>query len=162
MGEVTLRNGCRGLKIDPAWLRRVVAGTVSDAAVRRGASHVEYEVGVLLVGAKAMARLNERHLGHAGATDVITFDYGPPPGAQDNVRWLRGEIVVCPEMAREAARQWRTHWREEVGRYVVHGLLHLCGYDDQEPEARRAMKREENRLVAGLVRKRASRRPVAG
>jgi probable rRNA maturation factor len=48
------------------------------------------------------------------------------------------------------AREFSTTWQEEVARYIVHGVLHLRGYDDLVPEKRKVMKREENRLVRRL------------
>jgi rRNA maturation RNase YbeY len=140
------------MRVEPSWLKHLIAAALDDPALRRGVERVEYELGVLVVGAAAIARLNERHLGHAGPTDVITFDYRPPERARAHDGCLRGEIVVCPEVARPAALRWGTTWREEIGRYVLHGLLHLSGYDDRSPATRRAMKREEDRLVRALVR----------
>jgi ssRNA-specific RNase YbeY (16S rRNA maturation enzyme) len=49
------------------------------------------------------------------------------------------------------ARKFRTTWQMELSRYLVHGLLHLCGYNDQQPQARRRMKTMENRLVRRLA-----------
>ena len=51
------------------------------------------------------------------------------------------------------ARQFKTDWRSEVVRYVVHGVLHLLGHDDVRAAARRTMKREENRLVRVLAKR---------
>ncbi|MDP6913863.1 MAG: rRNA maturation RNase YbeY, partial [Verrucomicrobiota bacterium] len=79
-------------------------------------------------------------------TDVITFDYGelgdvPKPGP------ILGDIFICPVVAEEFARKYKTSWAEEVARYLIHGILHLRGYDDSTPGLRRTMKREENRLM---------------
>jgi probable rRNA maturation factor len=48
------------------------------------------------------------------------------------------------------AREFRTTWQGELARYVIHGLLHLCGHDDLSPKPRRKMKREENRLLRAV------------
>ena len=50
------------------------------------------------------------------------------------------------------ATEFKTTWQSEVVRYVVHGVLHLLGHDDLQPDLRRKMKREENRLVRRLER----------
>jgi probable rRNA maturation factor len=55
-----------------------------------------------------------------------------------------------PEAVRQAA-EFGTTWEAELLRYVIHGILHLRGYDDLEPAKRRVMKREENRLVRKLA-----------
>jgi probable rRNA maturation factor len=107
------------------------------------------------VGARKMAALNQIHLGHEGPTDVITFDYSER-GARDAERGtgntLQGEIFICLAVAMAQAREFRTTWPAETVRYLVHALLHLCGYDDLQPAARREMKRHENRLVGRLAR----------
>ena len=81
-----------------------------------------------------------------GATDVITFDYGksggvPRPGP------ILGDIFICPAVAEEFAQKFKTSWENELARYLIHGILHLRGYDDSRPELRRIMKRKENHLI---------------
>jgi probable rRNA maturation factor len=137
-----------------------------------------YDLAVHLVAAPEMIRLNETYLRHKGSTDVITFDYserpslgeGSPspwgegwgegalnrkaPTATEEVRALVfGEIFICPDEALLQARRFRTTWQSEIVRYLVHGVLHLIGYDDLRPAARRRMKREESRLLRNLSRR---------
>jgi probable rRNA maturation factor len=118
-----------------------------------------FELGIHLVAAAEMARLNERFLQHAGSTDVITFDYA------DNARRVSspvpafcGEIFICLDEAVALARRFRTTWQSELVRYLIHGVLHLRGYDDQDPAARRRMKQVENRLLGKVSRQFALRR----
>jgi probable rRNA maturation factor len=106
-------------------------------------------LGVYFIHAAEMARLNEEFLGHAGSTDVITFDYREG-GGQD--AW-RGEIFVSVDDAVASAPRFRATWQLELARYVVHGMLHLRGYDDRRPAARREMKKEENRVLKALSRR---------
>lgn len=107
----------------------------------------QYELAVCLVGPRAMARLNEAFLGHEGPTDVLTFPYDSKGPA------VCGEIVVCPQVACLQARAYRTTWQAELSRYVIHGLLHLTGYDDKNAKARRRMKRREDSLMRRLSRR---------
>jgi probable rRNA maturation factor len=97
-----------------------------------------------------MATVNETHLNHDGSTDVITFDYGMDRDTPSGHLCLRGELFICVDDAIEQAREFGTTWPSEVIRYVVHGLLHLHGYEDLKPVSRKIMKREENRLVKQL------------
>jgi rRNA maturation RNase YbeY len=60
---------------------------------------------------------------------------------------LAGEIYISVADAVKQAREFKTNWQEEVARYVVHGILHLRGYDDLSADKRKVMKREENRLM---------------
>jgi len=71
---------------------------------------------------------------------------------QDACPTLHGEIFICIGDALAQARRFRTTWQSELVRYLVHGVLHLRGYDDRQPNRRRAMKREEDRLVRELAR----------
>ena len=101
-----------------------------------------YELGIHLVAAKEMATVNETFLQHEGSTDVITFDH--TSSAEEP---LHGEIFICIDDAIEQAAEFRTTWQSELARYVIHGILHLEGYDDLEPALRRKMKVQENRLL---------------
>ena len=92
-----------------------------------------------------MTRLNETFLRHKGSTDVITFDYADKPKSP-----LYGEIFICIDDVMANARRFGVTPRNELLRCVVHGMLHLSGFDDIKPAARRRMKREENRLLRKL------------
>ena len=105
-----------------------------------------FELGVYLLEAAEMAQLNQSFLGHDGPTDVITFDYAAPGSGAP-----AGEIMLCPTVAWEQARRFRTIWQSELVRYAVHGILHLRGFDDRTAAARRVMKREENRWLRALA-----------
>jgi probable rRNA maturation factor len=110
------------------------------------------ELGIHLVGAKEMARVNRQFLQHEGSTDVITFDYQPSEASlQKPASNLHGELFICVDDAVSQAKEFGTNWQSEVVRYVVHGVLHLLGHDDLKPDSRRTMKRAENRLVRRLA-----------
>ncbi len=99
-----------------------------------------------------MAEVNWQFLQHEGSTDVITFDHsesGAPSDARrsSSAAPLHGEIFISVADAVKQAREFKTTWQSELTRYVIHGLLHLRGYDDLQPAKRRVMKREENRLL---------------
>jgi probable rRNA maturation factor len=105
-------------------------------------------ISVAFVGERAMARLNRRHLGHAGSTDVISFGFAPSgPRAP-----IVGDIYVCPAVARENARREGVGIREEIRRLVVHGTLHVLGHDHPEDEDRlgSAMWRRQEQLLRRL------------
>jgi len=110
------------------------------------------QLSICLLDDAGMARLNETYLHHAGPTDVITFDYHEAGGAGDCDE-LYGEICLGVEEAQRQARRYGTSWPEELTRYLVHGVLHLLGYDDQQPAVRRRMKQQEDRLLRALRRR---------
>ncbi len=76
---------------------------------------------------------------------------------------LHGEIFICIEDAVKQAREFETMWQSELVRYIVHGILHLKGFDDLILAERKKMKREENRLLNHLSRRftlSSLRRPI--
>jgi probable rRNA maturation factor len=126
------------------------------------------EIGICLVATPEMTRLNETFLKHKGSTDVIAFDYGfgvPPSGGKfskksaranrlkPELQTLHGEIFISVDEAVLQARKFGTSWQSEVIRYVIHGVLHLLGFDDSSAGARRKMKREENRRLREIARR---------
>ena len=104
------------------------------------------DLGVYLIAAPEMTRLNESFLRHQGSTDVLAFDYTEVPRRKA----LCGEIFICVDETKIQARRFQTTWQSELVRCLVHGVLHLRGYDDHRPASRRKMKREENRLLKAL------------
>jgi probable rRNA maturation factor len=143
--NLVILNRQRAKKINTRLLRQMLLTVLEKLKV------TEAELGINLVNAREMARINWDFLQHTGSTDVITFDHSDPcqPQPKHGVA-LHGELFICVEDAVRQAREFGTQWQSELVRYAVHGVLHLLGYDDLKPELRRTMKREENRLVRWL------------
>lgn len=144
--ELSIRNRQRGWRVATRRLRAITLRLLRDEL-----GVAEAVLGVHLIGAGAMARLNWRWLRHEGSTDIITFDQRDGAGAS-TLGSVRGECFISIDDAVAQAGRFGTTASEELVRYVVHGVLHLRGYDDRRPEARKVMKREENRLVRRLTR----------
>lgn len=85
--------------------------------------------------------LNIEYLGHDYTTDIITFNYS---GENHN---LDGEIFISIDEAKINARKYKVKLNDELLRLVIHGILHLIGYDDIKSSDKRVMKRQENNLV---------------
>ena len=113
----------------------------------------EAMLSITFLSRRAMAIMNARHLGHRGATDVISFGFA----AADERSPVIGDIYISPEVARENARRHGVRVREELARLVVHGTLHVLGYDHPEGEERASspMWRRQERLLARALRERA-------
>jgi probable rRNA maturation factor len=103
---------------------------------------------VTLLTRSRMAAMNRQHLGHAGATDVIAFGFRDPGGA------VIGDVYLCPEVATANAHRLGVPVRQELLRLVVHGTLHVLGYDHPESEARltSSMWKRQERLLARVTR----------
>ena len=131
---LVISNRQRTHRLSARQIRALTQAVLADLGVTA-------ELGIQFVSPKEMARVNWDYLRHEGSTDVITFDHG------STAAHLHGELFISVADAVKQAGEFGTAWPEELARYVIHGLLHLHGYDDLEPAKRRVMKREENRLV---------------
>ena len=107
------------------------------------------EVSIALIDGRTMRRLNNTHLGHDYDTDVLSFllESSPqetsgeiPRGAGKRIE---GEILLSTQIALQAARDYNWDVEHEVALYVVHGLLHLLGYDDLTDEESKLMRSRE-------------------
>lgn len=93
------------------------------------------------------AALNERYRGRTGATNVLAFAFDAPemPSVQ-----ILGDVVVCAPVAareaREGSKRLDAHWAH----LVVHGTLHLLGYDHQETRSAQEMEAIERKVLDGL------------
>jgi probable rRNA maturation factor len=148
MKELHVRNRQRQRRINSDLFRGVIR-----ALLEQELGLTRYGLAIHLVSAGQMAEVNENFLRHSGSTDVITFDYrdGYSEELEANSE-LAGEIYISVSDAISQAREFSTHWQQEVVRYAVHGILHLRGYDDLAPANRRIMKREENRLTRRMTK----------
>ena len=88
--------------------------------------------------------LNKHWLNHDYPTDIITFPLETDP--------LEAELVISADSARRQSGEYRVSMRNELARLVIHGILHLSGYDDTTEEARNLMKEREDHLIARFIR----------
>jgi len=100
---------------------------------------------ITLLDKRAMARLNREHLRHRGPTDVISFGFRRAADGDPVV----GDVYIAPDVARENARDAKVPVREEIARLVVHGTLHVLGYDHPEGNERESspMWRRQERII---------------
>lgn len=132
------------------------AAPLLDAeAVRDAIRHVlaaehiaQAEISVAFLGDAEIAALNERHLAHAGPTDVISFALHPP-GAPPV-----GDIYIGAAQARRQAEELGVSPAEECLRLAIHGVLHVLGYDHPEGEDRAdsRMYQQQEALLGAFTR----------
>ena len=123
-------------------------------AVLRAEKVRRARLSIAFVDSARIARLNRRHLGHRGSTDVISFAF---PDASEG---LVGDIYIAPGVARRNAAEQGIPVRDELRRLVVHGVLHVAGYDHPEGKGRYAseMWARQEQLVRRLIRRAAASR----
>ncbi|MCS7045742.1 MAG: rRNA maturation RNase YbeY [Gemmataceae bacterium] len=125
--------------IDRGRMRAVVRAVLEGEGCRA------YDISLAFVDNPTIHQLNRRYLQHDAPTDVLSFPLSEPGAAK-----LVGELVIGAEVAQSEAAQ-RGHGVDvELALYVIHGLLHLCGYDDQSPAAARKMRQRERHYLAVL------------
>ena len=94
------------------------------------------DVSIVFVDARSIRRLNREYLGHDFGTDVLSF-------CLEKKGILEGEVYVSLDSARQQARRYHVAFSNEVARLVIHGTLHLVGYDDGRPQQAKKMKKVE-------------------
>ncbi|MBI3823861.1 MAG: rRNA maturation RNase YbeY [Planctomycetes bacterium] len=116
-------------------------------AVLDGESIKDYEISLAFVDNSTIHRLNKQYLDHDEPTDVLSFPYSAA-----NAKKLEGELVIGVEVAKDAAAERGHDVQAELALYVIHGLLHLCGYDDKSASAEKEMRERERHYLqqAGL------------
>jgi probable rRNA maturation factor len=97
---------------------------------------------LVVVDDKTMRRLNRRYLQHDYATDVLSFLLDSGPGR------VQGEVIVSADTAARQAPRYGWSAEDELLLYVIHGTLHVVGYDDTEPAAEQMMRDRERHYLA--------------
>jgi rRNA maturation RNase YbeY len=108
-----------------------------------------HAVTIVFVGDRAIRHLNREFRGIDRPTDVLSFPFGEPdPDASEPSPYL-GDVVISVETARRDAARWRISLDRELRNLIIHGVLHLCGYDHETD--RGEMRRLERRLRRALI-----------
>ncbi len=140
MSSIAVHNRQRGIKLDVATMQsfaeRALSLTRKTPSPAKSRAMVWPDVHVMLISDRRMSELHERFLKIKGPTDVITFQHG--------------EIFISVETARRQARAFGTSLRGEIELYLVHGLLHLRGFDDTTASSARVMKKQQGRIARAV------------
>ena len=132
--QISVRNLQRKIVIERAALEDFARRALRLCLAEKGAPLTSLsEISVLLISDRKMSELHRRFMQIAGPTDVITFQHG--------------EICISVETAQRQAKTYRTSLDHELRLYLVHGLLHLHGFDDREREARAVMRTVQARIM---------------
>ncbi len=111
------------------------------------------ELSILLLERPAMGNLKEKYFGEPGVTDVLAFPMDDQTSSEEP--HMLGDIVICPDVAREQAEENGSTVLEEVELLLVHGFLHLVGYDHVQPQDARMMRHRERKIIQEFYRSRA-------
>jgi len=120
---------------------RKVSKLLEKVIVKEG--RISGDLNFIITSDEELRRINIQFLEHDYYTDVITFDY-------NNGNVINGEVYISIDRVKENARNYKVSLRDEVRRVLVHGVLHLTGYDDKTEEERSEMHRLESYWM-GLI-----------
>jgi len=122
------------IKIDKSLIHKIVKKLTEDLNFKISSMQINF------VNSNEMTRINSKYLNHNYSTDIITFNYSETKNELD------GEIYISIDDAASNSKKFRVTFIEEVLRIVIHGFLHLLGYDDKGKKDKLVMKRLENSL----------------
>jgi probable rRNA maturation factor len=135
---IEVQRETQGATPDDAALERWVAAALSDA---------QREVVLRFVDAQESRMLNRDYRGKDRPTNVLSFTIEPPPGLDDP---HLGDLVICTEVVEREAREQSKTSEAHYAHMVVHGLLHLQGYDHEEAEEAQRMESLEIEILCRL------------
>jgi len=140
MIDVEISNRQRALKLDRALLRKAVK------LVLEGENFESAEISLAVVDDPQIHELNRRWLDHDYPTDVISFVL------EQDERHLESEIIVSADTAAQSAQRFGWAAADELLLYVIHGTLHLAGYDDLDDDEQQRMRERERHYLSLLGR----------
>ena len=159
---VLLQNRQRAVAVNCAWLGRTAEAVLAAARVEAA------ELSLTLVSDRRMRTLNQRYRKKDRTTDVLAFPlavpYGPPlckgrlggveskEGDFQKPPMLLGDVVISMETAKRQASELGHSLRDEVARLLVHGVLHLLGYDHERSERDALLMARKEKAVLRAIR----------
>jgi probable rRNA maturation factor len=148
-------NNESGIEADSSGLVRLATFALEELRI-----HPMAELSLLLVDEDTMSAYHQKYLGEPGPTDVLSFpmdELRPPKDDEEPPAGLLGDIVLCPAVtARQAAQHGRSA-EAEAEYLLVHGLLHLLGYDHADPDEEAEMFGLKDRILASWATARPDR-----
>lgn len=147
--RITIHNRQRAVPVSAPSLRKLILLLVTEKQV------ITDSIIVYLVSAKAIAELHRQFFNDPSPTDCITFPMDGLKYSPLSSPHILGEFFICPAIAKEYAAEQGIDPYQELTLYCIHCFLHLLGYDDVDPNKRKAMRREEKKLLQLAVKKNA-------
>ena len=138
MIKVSVASPQEGVEIDRGRMRQIVRTVLEGEGISSA------EISLAFVDNDTSHRLNKRYLDHDEPTDVLTFPSG------EGGSKLSGELVLGAEVAQVQATEHGHDVQAELALYIIHGLLHLCGFDDKSSEQVARMRQRERHYL-GLL-----------
>jgi probable rRNA maturation factor len=148
-------NNESGAEVDSTGLVRLATFALDQLGI-----HPMAELSILLVDEDTMSAYHEKYMGEPGPTDVLSFpmdELRPPEDGEEAPLGLLGDIVLCPAVTDRQAAEHHRSPQQEAEYLLVHGLLHLLGFDHGEPEEKAEMFGLKDRVIAAWEAERPDR-----
>lgn len=131
--KVKIEKCCTTPKIANAKLKQIAQKVLADEGIDQA------RINIVLVDDTYMIKLNQKYLQHDEPTDVLSFNL-----SDDVSDLLEGEIYADVDQIARQAKEYGVDFEEELARIVIHGILHLIGYDDRSSHERKNMTKKED------------------
>jgi rRNA maturation RNase YbeY len=122
-------------KVVTSWIK-----TVADSYGKKVG-----DIAYIFCSDEKILEINRQYLQHDYYTDIITFDY-------TEEKKISGDLFISLDTVKTNAQQYRTTYKDELHRIIIHGILHLCGINDKAPEEKILMEESENKALTLLLR----------
>ncbi len=153
--NIAIYNSQKDLSIDKGSVRLIALTLLKHLNIETD------ELIIHFVSAKKMSQVHAEHFNDPSSTDCMSFPLDPPHSSPSHtLPHVLGEIFACPQVAIESAEKHKWTAYDELTLYVIHGLLHLIGYDDLLPADRRKMRRKEKDCLKHLNGLRISEKKI--
>ncbi len=139
MPKISIATPQELVAVDRGRMREIVRTVLAGERI------ADFEISLAFVDNSTIRRLNAQFLQHDEPTDVLSFPLSSPM-----VKVLAGELILGVEVASAQAAERGHDVQIELALYVIHGLLHLCGYDDNSPAEANRMRQRERHYLAKL------------
>ncbi|MBI5124522.1 MAG: rRNA maturation RNase YbeY [Candidatus Omnitrophica bacterium] len=136
-----VRNANNRFKLNERYIKKIVAEILKILKKTR-----KIDLEIVFLSDKEIRRFNKRYKHSDGSTDVLSFDLGSC-----------GQILISSDTALSNSSIFNTPFEEEVVLYVIHGILHLFGYDDETEAQKRKMSKKESAILKRLCQKNFSK-----
>lgn len=110
-----------------------------SSAIKKESQIKEGEITLIFCSDEYLLKMNREYLDHDYYTDIITFPYSENP--------LTADLFISVDRVKDNASQHGIDFQEELRRVIIHGILHLCGYDDNSPALQKKMREAEDKYL---------------
>ena len=121
-------------------------------SILKSAGVNDARLAIVFVSDREIRRLNLMYRKRNRATDVLSFSMREGRRLKKDASFL-GDIVISTDRARKQAEKFGTSFKKEMYLYIIHGVLHLLGYDDERPSSRKKMRKKETQILNRLWEK---------